>query len=62
MTHTLTITKARETLTKLVENASKKLDDYIITVNGKPAAVLISVVKYESWKENLSSQRASVYN
>jgi len=51
MTQTLPITKAREELTSLVENASKKLDEYIITVNGVPAAVLISAAEYESWKE-----------
>jgi antitoxin YefM len=51
VTHTLPITKAREDLTKLVENASKKLDEYVITVNGSPAAVLISVAEYDSWKE-----------
>ena len=51
MTRTLPITKAREQLTTLVENASKKFDEYIITVNGTPAAVIISVAEYESWKE-----------
>lgn len=51
MTHTLPITKAREDLTTLVENANKKLEEYIITVNGTPAAVLISAAEYESWKE-----------
>jgi len=51
MTKTLPITKARENLTTLVENANKKLDEYVITVNGTPAAVLISAAEYESWKE-----------
>lgn len=51
MTHTLPITKARENLTSLVDNAKKRLDEYIITVNGSPAAVLISAAEYESWKE-----------
>jgi prevent-host-death family protein len=51
MTHTLPITKARENLTTLVDNANKKLEEYIITVNGTPAAVLISAAEYESWKE-----------
>lgn len=51
MTHTLPITKAREELATLVENANKKLEEYIITVNGSPAAVLISAAEYESWKE-----------
>lgn len=53
MTHTLPITKAREDLTKIVENASKRLDEYIITVNGTPAAVIISAAEYESLKETL---------
>lgn len=51
MTHTLPITKARENLTTLVENAKEKLEEYIITVNGLPAAVLISAAEYQSWKE-----------
>ena len=51
MIQTLPITKARENLTDLVDKASKKLDEYIITVNGTPQAVLISVAEYESWKE-----------
>jgi len=51
MTHTLPITKARGDLTTLVENANKKLEEYIITVNGLPAAVLISAAEYQSWKE-----------
>lgn len=51
MIQTLTITKAREELTSLVDKASKKLDEYVITVNGTPAAVLISAAEYESWKE-----------
>ena len=51
MTHILPITKAREELTTLVDNASRKLEEYIITVNGSPAAVLISSAEYDSWKE-----------
>ncbi len=51
MTHTVPITKAREQLTNLVNNASKKLEEYVITVNGSPAAVIISAAEYESWKE-----------
>lgn len=51
MIQTLSITKAREDLTTLVENAKKKLDEYIITVNGSPAAVIMSAAEYESWKE-----------
>lgn len=51
MITTLPITKAREELPKLVDNASKKLNEYIITVNGYPAAVLMSAKEYEGWKE-----------
>ena len=51
MTKTLSVTKARQELTTLVDNASKKLTEYIITVKGSPAAVLISAAEYESWKE-----------
>jgi antitoxin YefM len=38
-------------LATLVDQANKLLDEYIITVNGSPAAVLMSVKEYESWKE-----------
>lgn len=51
MIQTLPITKARALLTNLVENANRKLDEYIITVKGLPRAVLISALEYESWKE-----------
>ncbi len=51
MTHTLPITKAREELTSLVENAKRRLEEYVITVNGTPAAVIISASEYESLKE-----------
>ena len=51
MTHTLSITKAREDLPTLVNNAQKKLHDYVITVNGKRAAVIISADEYDCWQE-----------
>lgn len=51
MIKTLPITKAREELATLVDKANKRLDEYIITVNGVPAAVLLSAAEYESWKE-----------
>ncbi|MBI2086165.1 type II toxin-antitoxin system Phd/YefM family antitoxin [Candidatus Daviesbacteria bacterium] len=53
MIKTLPITKARENLTTLVDKANKLLDEYIITVNGSPAAVLMSAAEYESWKETM---------
>lgn len=51
MIKTLSISKAREELPTLVDKASKLLDEYVITVNGAPAVVLMSVAEYESWKE-----------
>lgn len=51
MIKTLPITEARENLTTLVNKASKLLDEFVITVNGKPAAVLMSVREYEGWRE-----------
>lgn len=51
MTHTLPITKAREELTDIVDKAKSRMDEYIITVNGSPAAAIISADEYESWKE-----------
>jgi len=51
MTTTLSITQARNKLPSLVDNAKRKLSEYIITVNGAPAAVLISAAEYESLKE-----------
>ena len=51
MIQTLPITKAREELANLVDNAKRKLNEYIITVNGSPAAVIVSAAEYESWKE-----------
>lgn len=51
MIKTLPITEARANLTTLVDRANKNLDEYIVTVNGKPAAVIMSAREYESWKE-----------
>lgn len=51
MIKTLPITEARADLTNLVNRANKNLDEYIVTVNGRPAAVIMSANEYESWKE-----------
>lgn len=51
MIKTLSITEARNTLPHLVSGVQKKLDEYVITVNGSPVAVLMSAKEYESWKE-----------
>ncbi|MEK7521281.1 MAG: type II toxin-antitoxin system Phd/YefM family antitoxin [Patescibacteria group bacterium] len=51
MVKTLPITDAREQLTTLVDKADRLLDEYVITVNGKPKAVIVSAAEYDSWKE-----------
>jgi len=42
MTKTLPITEARQNLTTLVNRASKRLDEFVITVN-----VLVSIERFE---------------
>lgn len=54
MIKTIPISRLRKDLPTLVDNAEKKLDEYIITVNGSPQAVLMSVKEYESWKETIA--------
>jgi len=51
MTKTLPISQVRQNLATLVSKAQKQLDEYVITVNGKPAAVLMSAAEYDSWRE-----------
>lgn len=51
MIKTLPITEARQKLPLLIERASKMLDEYVVTVNGKPAAVIMSVREYEGLRE-----------
>lgn len=53
MSKTLPITKARESLTTLVDRASRLLEEYIITVKGRPEAVLMSHEEFESWRETI---------
>lgn len=51
MTTILPITKARDKLTDLVDKAGRLLHEFVITVNGKPTAVIMSHTEYESLKE-----------
>jgi len=51
MTKILPISQARENLTDIVDRAKRLLEEYVITVNGVPAAVILSATEYESWKE-----------
>jgi len=53
MIKTLSITEVRNNLPRLVNSVHKKLDEYTITVNGSPAAVLMSIDELESLRETL---------
>lgn len=53
MSITLPITKARENLTKIIDRANRLLEEYVVTVNGEPAAVIMSHSEFESWKETM---------
>lgn len=54
MDQILPITKVRKELTDLVNKANKNLAEYTITVNGSPAAVLMSAAEFQSWKETIA--------
>ena len=53
MIKTLSITEVRNNLPRYVAGAQKRLDEYTITVNGSPAAVLMSFDELESLKETM---------
>lgn len=53
MTKTLPISKVREELPTLVDRAQRLLEEVVITVNGKPTAILMSIDEFESWKETM---------
>ena len=51
MENELGLTKARETLSTLVESVQYHGDMYIISRHGKPAAALVPLHLYEKWKQ-----------
>ncbi len=46
----LGVTKAREKLSEIVESVQYENDAYIISRHGRPAAAVVPVEVYESWK------------
>ena len=50
METTLGVTKAREKLSEIVESVQYENDAYIISRHGRPAAAVVPVEVYESWK------------
>jgi antitoxin YefM len=51
MTNVISISEARANLPELVGKINDRLDRAVITVNGKPRAVMISVEELESIEE-----------
>ena len=50
MERELGITKARETLSDVVEQVQYQGDTYIISRHGRPAAAVVPIEVYENWK------------
>lgn len=48
---TLSLSEAKIKLSSLVEKVKNMDEEFIITKNGRPAAVLISPDEFEGWKE-----------
>ena len=51
---TLSLSEAKMKLSALLNSIGVTDEDVVITKNGRPAAVLISPDKFESWRETLT--------
>jgi prevent-host-death family protein len=49
----LSLSEAKIKLSEMVDRVHSTDEEFIITKNGKPAAVLISPDEFESWKETI---------
>lgn len=53
MPRTLPISEAKARLTELVAGVQEREEEFVVTRNGRPAAVLINVAEYERLKETI---------
>ena len=53
MTRTITLKELRPRLPKVISDVDTKMDRFVITKHGKPAAMMISIEDYESIMETL---------
>ena len=53
MAKTVPLTEARATLSELLDEVQGKQDHIVITRNGKPVALLMSMDEWESWEETI---------
>ena len=49
----LTVTEAKAHLLDIIRRADKTMQHFIISRNGKPRAIIMSIDEYESWMETL---------
>jgi prevent-host-death family protein len=50
---TLSLSEAKITLSRLIDNVNSTDEEIVITKNGRPAAVLVSPDEFEGWKETV---------
>ena len=53
----LSISEARKKIFEIAEETQKPGVYYILTENGRPKAVMISVYEFDSWQETLEAMR-----
>jgi prevent-host-death family protein len=53
MTRTITLKELRPRLPKVIKDLDTKMDRFVVTKHGKPAAVMMSVEDYECIMETL---------
>lgn len=51
---TLPLYEVKANLSKLIEKVDATDEEVVITRNGRPSAVIISIDEFESWKETLA--------
>ena len=51
---TLSLSEAKMKLSELIEKVQSTDAEFIITKNGRPAAVLVSPDEFEGWKETIA--------
>lgn len=49
----LTVTQAKNRFLKMVRDTDKRLAHFLITKQGRPVAIMMSVDEYEGWLETL---------
>lgn len=57
MARVLSLSEAKANLSKLVADLEKHEEEFVITRNGRAAAVVISAEEYESWRETREIKR-----